>query len=727
MAISIEDQIRLTLRLLEDVLQFYSQFLDLFDHVPASCHKLTHTLSKLKRALSRFKIKFNACDEFLLVYVQLTSGLNDCLVSLKHTLIAYSDEHDAGLRGSNGRWQQTSAIVMQRMGTRLQAMTISIEILNEAIEQLVQHGMGAFIHLLTSRRALRKSIGIKSSKTEEEIWDYSDEAKSISAQLRRLLHSFVYGISVQPKLNTCDGEIPNAFSISNISHRELGQSIGARLQHMVKEGINTRQDDEGLIPWKIRHSIYWLSRSCDDLCEWTSENGLSRSYQTARVAQVSRESISKIFLNAIKAAWLLGDLGDLRSFSQPSFEMQKVIGCTEKRVLSLLQKFYTEIFRTPSYDVINKLRTYDICTEDEQEQKPCQPFESFPIVASQASEPEVLSVDSNSSSAPLELEASYPALSTCSNPLLVPSDLMTVTLMEHQSTPSLSNDGSSRTTEISELAEGLHIIQLEDSNAQFNNVDHVAAGLQQDELMNAETGPSPRSWTGFQNNMWSIETNPPHDKVPLQTCVRIFKAESFFSSYLHSYTYREGLPAIHSIIQPSTAKLIPNYAFATDNSDCSELYISDSEMPPSLRYQFRCTDPRGNHYPWELYGFQGALMNAYFEGDYCAQAVIFRRCGSRTAERERFPRIQVWTDFQSDQSLSSDPSSPTGSPGSSASSSPVSSISSKDFSALTSRFTSDANDSKMYIFAGRFIYVLIGSFTYFLRHSPMSLIFYPSF
>ena len=569
-------------------------------------------------------------------------------------------------------------------------------------------------------RTLIESSGIRSSDTIEEISQRIDEAKNSAGRLSNLLNNFIYGNTQQTKLETADGRDLHTFTSANISHREIGQNVAARLKQKTQEALSTKQQDEGRFAWMIRHSVYWLSKSSEDLEDWRSEYGYALSYNTIPASDRARHMVARIFLDAIKAAWLLGELGDLRVYEEPSFEIRQVITCAKKKVLSLLRSLYRDIFTVPNYNLINEIGDFGICTNDEKIQKGCPHSDSYSFLLSPVSEPEVMHRLPTSSTLPVELEAGSQVSLIDSESHDSPSELRSTPSTSLERSPFHSNARFIETANISTLADGLHITQLEHQSTDHEGVEHISAGLRENELSNAETRTPKAMWTGFQYNFSSKESSPPYNTTFIRTCVRIFKLDSHASSFLHLMTFRESLPLSRSEVQPSSTVLVPVYAFSVDRPESSELYLSDSGLQPSLRYTFLCKDSNGDHWPWELYGFQGALMGAYFEGDYSAASVSLHRCGSQVMESERFPRMQVWTDFPSPhQSAVSDLSSRTSQSTTSASSSSTqSSISSRDFSALTSHLTQNVNDTKLFIFSRNFIYVLFGTFS--LPKSPLS-------
>ena len=364
----------------------------------------------------------------------------------------------------------------------------------------------------------------------------------------------------------------------------------------------------------IRHSVYWLSKSSEDLEDWRSEYGYALSYNTIPASDRARHMVARIFLDAIKAAWLLGELGDLRVYEEPSFEIRQVITCAKKKkVLSLLRSLYRDIFTVPNYNLINEIGDFGICTNDEKTQKGCPHSDSYSFLLSPVSEPEVMHRLPTSSTLPVELEAGSQVSLIDSESHDTPSELRSTPSTSLERSPFHSNARFIETANISTLADGLHITQLEHQSTDHKGVEHISAGLRENELSNAETRTPKAMWTGFQYNFSSKESSPPYNTTFIRTCVRIFKLDSHASSFLHLMTFRESLPLSRSEVQPSSTVLVPVYAFSVDRPESSELYLSDSGLQPSLRYTFLCKDSNGDHWPWELYGFQGALMGAYFD------------------------------------------------------------------------------------------------------------------
>ena len=243
-------------------------------------------------------------------------------------------------------------------------------------------------HRLTLDRAMIEGSGVRSSETLEEICKRIDEANNSPTRLSNLLHNFLHGITSQIKLETPDGRELHTFASANISHGQLGQSIAAKLKQETQEAVRIKEDDEAQLTWMIRHSIYWFSNSSEDLREWRSESGLATSNHAISASDEEWHFIAKIFLNAIKAAWLLEDVDDLRAYGEPSAEVREVVACAKKKILNLLQSFYEDIFTVPNYDLINELGNFSMCTDDERKEKAPQSSNSYAILSSSVSDSE---------------------------------------------------------------------------------------------------------------------------------------------------------------------------------------------------------------------------------------------------------------------------------------------------------------------------------------------------
>ena len=521
------------------------------------------------------------------------------------------------------------------------------------------------------------------------------------------MKSFLYGITIKP-----NGSKPEAFTSGNYSNREIGQKIEAKLYRKVQEAVGAKSGED-LFAWKTRHSIYWLSKSAERLEEWRQEHGVALSYHSLPASDIAWEDMGRIFANALKAAWLLNSLGCLREYSSPSHEMIEVISCVKRETLRLLKSFYDDIFTVPDYELIDSLGNFDIrMAEEEKEITGWQP-KGAPSPSRVSSEPESIheQVSSTIRSSPVELEAASPVLSQ-------PQSIASPSSGTAQSPNVFSAPGVRSLT--TNPSEGLHIVDVEFPTTP-DEISTTTSDSQEIELHNTET-----LRIGFTHNIMTIDTSNALQPIPSR--VRIFASTN--SPYLTLYTYRPLLLEDKRIIQTSTASLIPVYAFSNDRADTSELYITDSGLQTSLRYRFHCRKDTGEYYPSELYGFQGALMRAYFEGDYCAAGVELHRKGDSRTRVERFPRMQVWTDFPSSWAVGglhgsgigsgSDDSMSTTSP-SLTNSSPVASdsISGKEFSVLSTRLERDVNYSKIFIFSQNFVYVVFSM--YFVVQVPHTI------
>lgn len=515
------------------------------------------------------------------------------------------------------------------------------------------------------------------------------------------MNNFLHGISAQTRIQYADGQDLPTFTSANISHREIGQNIAAKLKEHTRDAIKTKVVGEDLLSWKIRRSIYWYSRGADHLSEWKSENGLAISYNSLPSSHRAWRTIATYFVDALKATWLLNDLGCLQAYKEPSFETREIVFGAKRKVLALLRSFYN--LTTPRYVLIAEFGDFDVRMFEERSKVASeQRSASNSFYSSSNSGLGSTHSMSSNSTPPAELEARI------LNKL--PSDEDPPAALTKRpcalNTPKervlLNHTCGARATITPGSIDGLHLTNLEDPNASQSE-EELSERFRGVELHNLEIEHQERAWTGFQRRVSSIDVSPPHNNVHSQSQVHVFQSESEAIEYLRLITYRKDLPTDRRDIQRRTAQLVPVYCFVEDRSDSSELYISDSGMQSSLRYRFQCREPDGTYHPWELYGFQGALMGAYFEGDYIATSILLHRRGSAIKESERFPRLQVWTDFPSG------PYSPASAMSTTESSKSASSpISEKDFSALTSRLTNNVSDSKIFIFSKNFIYVLFG-------------------
>lgn len=523
---------------------------------------------------------------------------------------------------------------------------------------------------------------------------------------------FLHGITVQR-----NGSKSEAFTSGNYFNRKIGQRIEAKLERKVQEAVGAKSGED-LLAWKVRHSIYWLSKSTEMLEEWRQEHGLALSYYSLPASDVAWEDIGRIFANALKAAWLLNNLGCLHGYKSPNHEMVEAISCAKRKTLRLLKSFYEDIFTVPDYELIESLGDFDVRMVEAQRENPEWRYKGAPSTPQGLSDPEPIQeqVSSTMCSSPLELEAVSPVLSQSQS--MNSSSNGTAQSPTASGAPAVRSFGTGP-------SEGLHIVDVEFPTTP-DETSSTTSNSQEIELRNTETLHMCSPWTGFAHNITTIDTSNALQPIPSR--VRIFASTN--SPYLTLHTYRPPLPKDRRIIHTPTASLIPLYAFSNDRTDTSELYITDSGLQTTLRYRFHCRKDTGEYYPSELYGFQAALMRAYFEGDYCAASVELHRKGDTRTRVERFPRMQVWTDFPSSPAVGALHGSGSSSscddsegasisasfmattPPSSTNSSPVASdsIAAKEFSALTTRLERDVNYSKLFIFSQNFVYVVFSMF-----------------
>lgn len=425
---------------------------------------------------------------------------------------------------------------------------------------------------------------------------------------------------------------------------------------------------------------------------WKAKKGVALEYNS--LPAHDKNEVASMFTNALKAAWLANELG----LHLDELEVQNIISLTKEKVLKHMNTFYENPFTTPNYDLINELGNFDI--EMAEWQKPQLEQEmngvgSLPSPAS--SEIQV--------QRPAELEALTPAPSS----ELFPQESLVHTVPGHlhvtTSIPTRSDFEDLLTIRLS-LNDGLHITQAEERGLD-QGIDHMPARLQEIELHNEEVEPTAEGRSGFTYGVSTIDPNPPLNTTYIQSRVRVFRLDSQMDSYLTLNTYRDSFPKDRRVIKPSTAQLVPEYAFTDNRSNKCEIYVRDSGMQNSLRYKFHCRKDDEEFYPWELYGFQGALMGAQFEGDYSVKEVKLHRKGSQRTECERSSRIQVWTDFPTGHNA-------TNSKASSSTLAPVS-MDRRQFSALSEQ-SADVNDSKMFIFSQNFIYLFFSMYLSIITH-----------
>ena len=428
------------------------------------------------------------------------------------------------------------------------------------------------------------------------------------------------------------------------------------------------------------------------------------------------QDMGRIFANTLKTAWLLINLDCLPRYNPPNREMIEVISCAKRKTLRLLKSFYEDILAVPHYDLVDSFGDFDVRMVEERKEVMEWQHKGASPSSRKLSEPEPIQeqVSSTVCSSPVELEAASPILSQ-------PRSIASPCNGTAQS-PTISSASAVHSFDTNSL-QGLHIVDAEFPSTK-DEISSASSDSQEIELRNTETPDKASPWTGFAHNVMTIDLSTSPQPVP--SCVRVFASTN--SPYLNLRTYRPSLPEDRRLIRTSTASVIPLYAFSNDRADTSELYITDSEKgwQTSLRYRFHCRKDTGEYYPGELYGFQGALMRAYFEGDYRAAGVELHRKGDSRTRVERFPRMQVWTEYPSSWALRGLHGSGSGGDDlegasihasvttfpSSTNSSPVASdpISGKEFSMLTTRLERDVNYSKIFIFSQNFVYVVFSTY-----------------
>ena len=532
--------------------------------------------------------------------------------------------------------------------------------------------------------------------------------------MQKLIESFLHGIIIDQ-----DGSKLEAFTTENYFNHNIGQRIEAKLKRKVQEAVGAIFGVEDLLVWKVRHSIYWLSKSAERLEEWRQKHGLALAYHSLSSSDIAWQDMGRIFANTLKTAWLLNNLDCLPGYNSPNREMIEVINCAKRKTLRLLKSFYEDVFAVPHYELIDSLGDFDVRMVEERKEVMEWQYKGASSPSRKLSEPEPIQeqVSSTVCSSPVELEAASPVLSQ-------PQSIASPCNGTAQS-PTVSSASAVRSFGTNP-SQGLHIVDAEFPSTQ-DEISSASSEPKEIELRNLETPDIASPWTGFAHNIMTIDPSTAPQPVPSR--VRVFASTN--SPYLDLRTYRPSLPEDRRTIRPSTASLIPLYAFSNDPADTPELYVTDSETgwQTSLRYRFHCRKDTGEYYPWELYGFQGALMRAYFEGDYRAAGVELHRKGDSRTRVERFPRMQVWTEYPSSWALGGLRGSGSGSGNddsegasihasfmsttspSSTNSSPVASDPiSGEFSMLMTRLERDVKYSKLFIFSQNFVYVVFSMY-----------------
>ena len=141
MAASAENEPRRILERLRDVRRLYGQFLKFILPVSASCEKLAHTLLNLVDGIHRFQSKYNTSKEPLSVFCQLTLGLSDTLKTLQRDLISCARDYESDTLDASSWLVGLDDASIERLHRRLNAISVSVEIVNEAMEVFVHHGI----------------------------------------------------------------------------------------------------------------------------------------------------------------------------------------------------------------------------------------------------------------------------------------------------------------------------------------------------------------------------------------------------------------------------------------------------------------------------------------------------------------------------------------------------------------------------------------------------------
>lgn len=208
------------------------------------------------------------------------------------------------------------------------------------------------------------------------------------------------------------------------------------------------------------------------------------------------------------------------------------------------------------------------------------------------------------------------------------------------------------------VMDGLHVSKLEQS-VLAKSVDDIQAERDEIELVNSELIED-QEWSsrlaGFYKGVSCTEEAEAHHAIYQPARVRIFKNK--LNGQFHLWTGREASSPDEHIVHPLT-EFVPIYAFADDRSKgleksgVAEVYLRHQGMQCSLRYRFKSPNPGVTRFPYELLGFQGALLGLQFEEEYKVSMVEFLRKGKSKPETESDPRLQIWTEVSEGKDHSS--------------------------------------------------------------------------
>ena len=133
MAASAETEPRRSMLLLKDVRFLYGRYQRFFRPVPASGKKLARTLSILNDGINRL-IKYNVGSGPLSAFSQLTLGLSDTLVALQLGLRSCAGEYGSDTLDASDWPFELDSESMEHFQARLHPISMSVDIINEAME-----------------------------------------------------------------------------------------------------------------------------------------------------------------------------------------------------------------------------------------------------------------------------------------------------------------------------------------------------------------------------------------------------------------------------------------------------------------------------------------------------------------------------------------------------------------------------------------------------------------